>query len=121
MLPIIILYLAFAKTAIASPEVIKPGTLYYADEYEIKDNIAHLGAEKNYEEVFKNYNYYEAAYDDQKRLILFRAYKNGEIEWEERYSYHPNGRGLASRKTTRSGKPEHLDKFPPMENKEEIK
>ena len=121
-----ILHLAFlaiclspVKMTTASPETIKPGILHYADEYEVEGNVARLGEERNYEEVFKNYNYYEAAYDKQKRIILFRSYKKGDIEWEELYSYHPEG-GLASRRTINPGMPEKLENFPPIK-KEEIK
>jgi len=101
------------KVATASPENIKPGILYYADGYEVEGNVARIGEERNREEVFKNYNYYEAAYDEQKRIILFRAYRKGDVEWEERYSYHPGG-GLASRKTIKPGMPEKLENFPPV-------
>jgi len=103
----------------ASPGTIKPGIFYYADEYEIEGNVARPGEERNYEEVFKNYNYYEAAYDEHRRIILFRSYKKGDIEWEELYSYHPEG-GLSSRKTIKPGMPEKLENFPPVK-KEKIK
>lgn len=117
---LIILHFAFVNAASASPETIKAGRLYYADEYEIKSNIAQLGEERNHEEVFKNYNYYEASYDEHKRIILFRAYKKGEVEWEEHYTYHPGG-GLASRKIIEQGKPEQLENFPATKDKEYIK
>lgn len=87
----------------ARPERIKPGIAYYAADYTVRDGISELGEERNYEEVYKNYKYYEALYDEQKRIKIFRAYKRGELEWEERYFYHPHG-GPAKKEVIRKGK-----------------
>lgn len=88
----------------ARPAKIKPGIAYYADDYTVKEGIAELGEERNYEEVYKNYEYYEAFYDEQDRIKIFRAYKRGEVVWEERYFYHPDG-SAAKKEVMKKGKP----------------
>ena len=81
----------FCLNSYARPENIKPDINYYADDYTVENEVSELGEERNYEEVFKNYEFYEAVYDDQKRVKIFRCYKKGGVEWTEKYTYHPNG------------------------------
>ncbi|MCP4296842.1 MAG: hypothetical protein GY786_14670, partial [Proteobacteria bacterium] len=53
----------------ARPEIIVEGQIYYSDEIDEEAEIKELVSEKNYEEVYRNYTYYEAVYDQQKRLV----------------------------------------------------
>jgi len=94
----------------AEPEHIKPNQPYYADEFTMDGEIARLGEERNYEEVFKNYEYYEAIYDELKRPVIFRAYRRGEEAWSERYFYDPQGK-LIKKEIVREGKPTETRRF----------
>ena len=69
------------------PYKITPGISYYSNEYSIRNGVAQLGAEKNFEEIYQNYNYYEAVFDEQQRMVVFKAYKRGSIEFSETYVY----------------------------------
>jgi hypothetical protein len=73
------------------PYEIHAGASYYSNEYTSNNGIAELGDEKNIEEVYQNYNYYEAVFDDQERIVIFKAYEKGAIEFSETYSYDESG------------------------------
>ena len=79
----------------ARPEKIRPDVAHYSDEYVTTDGVSDLKAERNYEEVYNNYEYFEAWYDAQKRIVRFIAYKQGQVDWEERYLYREGGRPYA--------------------------
>ena len=96
-----LILLAVAGLSEARPERIKPGLSYYSEDCITKGKVSDIDEEKNYEEVFKNYEYYEAVYDDLKRVRIFRAYKRGEVLLTERYFYRPDGR-LAKKEITDS-------------------
>jgi len=96
--------------ALSRPEIIKPGLSYYADDFTTKDNISELGEEKNYEEVFKNHEYYEATYNKQKRPSMFRIYKKGEIIQTERYFYNKDGE-LVKKEIVKDGEPAEVIHF----------
>lgn len=74
------------------PYEIKPGVPYYSNEYTDNNGVSELGEEKNYEEIYQNYNYYEAVFDADKRMIIFNAYEKGNIEFSESYHYDSEGR-----------------------------
>jgi hypothetical protein len=74
------------------PYKIKAGVSYYSNEYSTEEGVSELGEEKNLEEVYQNYNYYEAIFDAQERIVTFNAYKQGAIEFSETYSYDKQGR-----------------------------
>ena len=74
------------------PYEIKPGIPYYSDEYTDNNGVSELGEEKNFEEVWQNYNYYEAFFDADRRLITFNAYERGAIDFSESYHYDSEGR-----------------------------
>ena len=69
------------------PYEIKAGISYYSDEYTAHDGVSVLGEEKNLEEVYQNYNYYEAVFDSQERIVVFKAYERGTLEFSEEYYY----------------------------------
>lgn len=85
------------------PETIRPGISYYSDDYAVTGGVADLVGEKNYEEVYRNFEYYEAVYDGQGRVVRFIAYKRGEEDWRERYLYGPSGRAYAKEVTQVGG------------------
>ena len=97
----VFILLAAADFSEARPERIKPGLSYYSEEYTTAGNVSDIAEEKNYEEVFKNYEYYEAVYDDLKRVKIFKTYKRGEVVLKEEYFYAPDGR-LAKKEVTDS-------------------
>lgn len=96
--------LAITSTPQAKPENITPGLSYFAEDYETTNNISEITVEKNFEEVFKNYEYFESVYDDQKRVKIFRAYKRGDVILTEHYRYDSKG-NLKEKKIEREGKP----------------
>ena len=73
------------------PYEIKAGVSYYSNEYSSDNGLSKLGEEKNLEEVYQNYNYYEAIFDAQERIVTFNAYKQGAIEFSESYYYAEDG------------------------------
>ncbi len=95
----IFLVLAFSGFSDARPERIKPGISYFSEDYSTKNNVSDISVEKNYEEVFKNYEYYEAVYDELKKVKIFRAYKRGDVILKEEYFYNSDS-GLAKKEVT---------------------
>ena len=95
---IIILYLLLilvSPSAICEgkfqPYEIKPGAAYYSDEYSVQNGVSQLGEEKNFEEVYQFYNYYEAVFDTDERIVTFKAYLRGDLEFSESYFYDDGG------------------------------
>ncbi len=76
----------------ARPERIRPGMECYSDEYVETAGVRDLAEEKNYEEVYQLYTYYEAVYDADERVVVFREYERGEIVFEQRYAYDSAGK-----------------------------
>lgn len=77
------------------PYEIKAGISYYSDEYSTHDGVSALGDEKNFEEVWQNYNYYEAVFDTQERIVVFKAYERGTLQFSEEYSYDGDERPVS--------------------------
>lgn len=92
----------------ARPEHVRAGVSYYADSFVRKGGIADLEGEKNLEEVYQFYEYYEAIYDAQGKVTTFIAYLRGEEAWREVYRYGPGGRALR-KELIRDGKREIMD------------
>ena len=91
----IIIILASPAVVLAGkfqPYEIKPGVPYYSDEYTDNNGVSELGEAQTLEEVFQNYNYYEAVFDEDKRMINFKAYERGAIQFSESYHYDGEGR-----------------------------
>jgi len=76
-----------AATAGARPERIQPGQVYYSDDFVVEGVVRDLAGEKNYEEVYQSYRYYEAIYDESERVVTFRKVQRGEVVQEDRYRY----------------------------------
>ena len=97
--------LVFASgSAAARPETIRPGHAYYSDGYRVEDLVRDIGEEKNYEEVYQRYRYYEAVYDEAGRVVLFKEYVRGEAIRTEEYRYGPEG-ALLERVVRKAGEP----------------
>lgn len=100
-----------ARTADARSERIKPGVSYYSDDFEAVGLVHDLAAEKNYEEVYQFYSYYEAIYDAEERVVVFHEYKRGELIRTEEYTYRSSGE-LLERRTLRTGMPTEITPGP---------
>ena len=75
----------------ARPEKVRPNIPYYDDAFEIRSGVPDLVGEKNYEEVYRNYEFFEVHYDSQGRVIHFIAYKRGDVAWRARIAYGSKG------------------------------
>ena len=82
--------LLVAPAVQARPEVIREGMKYYSDEYFEDGLVKDIESEKNYEEIWQHYTYYEAVYDSQGRVTVFKEYKQGAVVFEARYRYAPD-------------------------------
>ncbi|MCK4706154.1 MAG: hypothetical protein KAT90_11780 [Gammaproteobacteria bacterium] len=82
-----LLLLGSASLAHSRPEVIRADVPYYSDDYIQQGVVRDIESEKNYEEIYQFYTYYEVIYDSSKRVKIFREYKRGDLIHEERYQY----------------------------------
>ena len=96
--------LFLATAASARPEKIRPGQPYYSDDQVSEGGVRDIVGEKNYEEVFQSYRYFEAVYDEAGRVVVFKEYKRGDVVRTEEYRYGDDG-GLAVRVIQEPGKP----------------
>jgi hypothetical protein len=94
-------------SAAARPEKIRPGHSYYSDSRRVEELVRDIGEEKNYEEVYQRYRYYEAVYDEAGRVVLFKEYERGEVIRTEEYRYGPDG-ALAERVVRKAGEPPEI-------------
>ena len=102
--------LGIPPDASSRPEKIRPGPSYYAEELAEPTNqglVRALGPEKNYEEDFQLYTYYEVVYDEVERVVLFREYKQGEVIRTEEYRYDDSG-SLTRRVVAQPGKEDEV-------------
>ncbi|MBW2541650.1 MAG: hypothetical protein JRF15_06125 [Deltaproteobacteria bacterium] len=82
---------AMAAPASARPETIRAGVSYYSDELIESGPVRDIGTERNYEEVFKLYRYYEVFYDESERVVRCLEYKRGDVIREDTYRYAEDG------------------------------
>ena len=71
----------------ARPETIRAGMKYYSDEYFEEGLVRDIESEKNYEEIWQHYTYYEVVYDSEGRVTVFKEYKQGKVIYEAQYRY----------------------------------
>ena len=90
--------------ASARPERIRPGHSYYSDSEAGEGEVRDIGQERNYEEVYQSYRYYEAVYDEAERVVTFREYVRGDPVRTEEYRYDSAGR-LVERVVREPGRP----------------
>jgi len=95
LLPVLVTAWLASPLAEARPEKIRPGVAHYSDGFETRDGVSDIAQERNYEEVYNNYEFYEARYDEKERIVRFIAYKRGQVDWEERYLYREGERPYA--------------------------
>lgn len=79
-----VLSVARAASA-ASTHTFEPGIPYYFDELNSESVPWQPGPERNLEEVFKNYQYFEMVFDDDGRIFTARRYIKGTIHDEQRF------------------------------------
>ncbi len=108
----VLLVSALADVARARPEQIRPGESYYSDDYTLHGLVRDLAEEKNYEEVYQFYTYYEAIYDSAERVVLFIEYERGEELRREEYRYGADG-ALLARTVRRRGESPEVTAAPP--------
>ncbi|MCK5877100.1 MAG: hypothetical protein KAG43_05655 [Candidatus Marithrix sp.] len=89
--PIFYTLILVSSVVSARPETIKEDILYYSDESFQTGVVKDIVAEKNYEEIYQFYTYYEVSYDTKERVIIFKEYKKGEVIVEEHYQYAEDG------------------------------
>jgi len=106
-----VISLLAALPASARPERIRPGESYYSDDFVEVGLVRDIGEEKNYEEVYQFYTYYEVIYDASERVVTFIEYKRGEIDRSEQYRYSADG-SLKQREVQRPGKPAEVTSLP---------
>jgi hypothetical protein len=82
---------ALAAPVSARPETIRAGVSYYSDELVERGPVRDIGVERNYEEVFKLYRYYEVLYDESERVVRCLEYKRGDVIREDTYRYAADG------------------------------
>lgn len=80
------------------PYIILEDISYYSNAALQTGTVSDLVGEKNLEEVYQFYSYFEAVYDSQGRVKVFKEYQQGEVIREERYVYHDEST-TPSRKT----------------------
>ena len=88
----------------------RPGFAYYSDEYTLEGDVYRLGEEKNLEEVYQYYAYFEAVHDERQRVVIFKAYVRGDLDWTERYRYDRNG-WLVEKELIRPGQAGEVTRF----------
>jgi hypothetical protein len=96
---------ALAPYASARPETIRAGISYYSDELVETRSIRDIGVERNYEEVYQFYSYYEVFYDESERVTRFLEYKRGDVIREDLYRYKSDG-SLQEHFVKKAGEPE---------------
>lgn len=106
--------LVFIAPASARPEKIRAGVSYYSDELVEAGSVRDIGAERNYEEVYQFYSYYEVLYDEHERVVRCLEYKRGELIREDTYRYSNDG-SLLEHTIEVPGEPAKSVPIPPAE------
>ena len=68
-----------------------PGTPYYFDEFHPEVTPWTPGPERNFEEVFKNYRYFELIFDDGGSTFTVRHYQQGNLTETKRFRIRDAG------------------------------
>lgn len=82
---------AFAVGAASFAERFTPGTAYYFDNFDPGQQPWKPGQDFNFEEVFKNYQYYEIVLDRNGNEITVNRYIRGDRAGSEEYLVLPDG------------------------------
>ena len=84
---LLVLLLSLPLSVHSRPEHIQADVSYYSNDYIQLGMVRDIEVEKNYEEIYQFYNYYEVIYDSLERVKIFREYKRGDVIHEEHYRY----------------------------------
>jgi hypothetical protein len=106
-IPVLILSLMLPAAGSARPERIRSGVVYYSDDYVEEGGVRDLTGEKNFEEVYQLYGYYEATYDEEGRVVSFREYVRGDLVRSETYRYDEGGE-LIEKRVSSPGKSDEV-------------
>jgi len=88
---LIVILCAIAPFASARPETIRAGVPYYSDELVENGSVRDIAVERNYEEVYPSYTYYEVYYDENERVTRCIEYKRGDEIRNDTYRYSADG------------------------------
>jgi mono/diheme cytochrome c family protein/DNA-binding beta-propeller fold protein YncE len=77
--------------AVAEVTIPVPGTPYYYDEFDPDLKPWRPATERNLEEVFKNYRYYEIIHSAEPQTMQVRQYINGSVISTTNYAVQPDG------------------------------
>jgi hypothetical protein len=78
-------------SAVAETTAPVPGTPYYYDEFDPGLKPWRPGPERNLEEVFKHYRYYEIIYSAEPHTMQVRQYVKGAVSNTTIYPVQPDG------------------------------
>lgn len=82
--------LPFSASAATLAEKFTPGTAYYFDHFDPGQQPWEPGQYLNFEEVFKNYQYYEIVLDQDGKEISVSQYIRGNKTGSEKYLVLPD-------------------------------
>jgi hypothetical protein len=88
---LIVTLCAITPFASARPETIRAGVPYYSDELVENGSVRDIDVERNYEEVYQFYTYYEIYYDESERVTRCIEYKRGDEIRKDTYRYSADG------------------------------
>lgn len=86
-----LLGLPLAADAASFVDKLTPGTSYYYDNFDPGQQTWEPGQYLNFEEVFKNYQYYEIVLDQNGKGITVNQYIRGGKAGSEKYLILPDG------------------------------
>lgn len=86
-----LLALSFSAGAASLTEQFEPGTPYYFDQFNSEQQPWNPGQHLNFEEVFKNYQYYEIVLDQNGEELTISRYIQGAKTGSEKYQVMPDG------------------------------
>lgn len=86
-----LLALPFAASAASLADVMAPGAPYYYESFDPGQRPWKPGDDFNFEEVFKNYQFYEIVLDNDGKGITVDQYIKGNKVGSEKYLVLPDG------------------------------
>ena len=82
---------SFSASADSPVEKFTPGTAYYFEDFDSRQQPWKPGQYLNFEEVFKNYQYYEIVLDQGGKEMTVSHYVQGSKKNSEKYLILPDG------------------------------
>lgn len=90
-LRVVVVALAILFSASAAAEPLKPGGVYYFEDFDPAMKPWSPGEGLNFEEVFKNYIYYEVVVGKAGREITVNRYTQNTMDRSDKYLIRPDG------------------------------